>query len=207
MEPVAGNSETPEGIGTNTFMTQDGTLEVLRLYTYSFVDGVPGYQLLDTIAVSYAGLADGNNTLINDNGAFAYVTDSPTTQFIKLYRPGQSSLTVRESTSHVLWAGKRINNSSDFVYGVDDVPYLYRYSENRSYRLYDLADSATKSLLFTDSSGKINSSIGMNLAIVSDDNAAGVPADNPFDTIGGTVGGDEGASTSVAFILTPVPKQ
>ena len=104
------------------------------------------------------------------------------------------------------YAGYRLNNSNDFVYVVDDIPYLYRSSENRSYKLYDLADSTTKILLFTDSSGKIDSTIGMNLAIVSNDNAAGVPAGNSFDTISGTLR-DASSQTDRAFIVTPAPKQ
>jgi hypothetical protein len=205
IDPVAGSM--PKGVGTNMFMTQQqGTLGVLNLYAFAFVDGELMCDLLDTISDSFGG-AWAASTCINDNGAFGYVTDGPSIQSVQLYRPEQSSLTVHESTSFNHYAGYRINNSNDFVYVVDDIPYLYRYSESRSYRLYDLADGATKGSLFVDSSGKIKSTIGMNLAIVSDDNAAGVPAGNPFDTIGGTVGGDGGASTSRAFILTPVPKQ
>ena len=72
------------------------------------------------------------------------MTDGSTTQFVKLYRPGQSTLTVHESTSFTHRTGYRINNSNDFVYQVDSIPYLYRYGENRSYRLYDIADSHAK---------------------------------------------------------------
>ena len=52
-------------------------------------------------------------------------------------------------------SGSRINNSNDFLYNVNGIPYLYRYSDHRSYRLYDLADSYTKNALFASSAGDV----------------------------------------------------
>ena len=91
---------------------------------------------------------------------------------------------------------QRINNSNDFVYNLDNIPYLYRGSENRSYRLYDLADNYTKSVLFASSGGDVKPTYGISLAVVSDDNVAGAPVDEPFDTLGG-----------FGTVLTPVPKR
>ena len=83
---------------------------------------------------------------------------------------------------------REINDSNDFVYNLDSIPYLYRYSEHRSHRLYDLADSNTKSTLFASANGKLkNSTKGIYYAVVSDDNTAGAPVADPFDTIGGWV--------------------
>ena len=79
------------------------------------------------------------------------------------------------------------------------------YGENRSYRLYDLADSYTKSSLFAGSNGKLkNSTKGIYYGIVSDDNAASTPVANPFDTMSGMVGY---GGTCWYFVLTRVPKQ
>ena len=91
--------KAPKGIGSNTFMTNDGG--VLKLYAFSFETGVLWCELLDTISVSFGG-AWAANTFINDNGAFGYVTDGPSTQSVKLYRPGQGKLTVHESAFHSL---------------------------------------------------------------------------------------------------------
>jgi hypothetical protein len=212
VEPVAGSFETPEGIGTNTFMMQDGTLEVLRLYTYSFVGGVPGYQLLDTIPVSYGGGANGNNTHLNEFGAFAYVTDDGNTQSLELFGPEATSERVCESMDFDLSAELQMNNSNDFVYvkyGDGVIPYLYRGSENRSYRLYDIVNSNAKSVLFADSSsGKLKPTANntQGLTSVSDDDVGLLPSNDPFDTIAGSIGYVGDVSSYEAIILTPVRK-
>jgi len=211
IEPALTTTFTSEGgIGTNTFMTStfvgSGENRVFSLYTFAFVNGALEYEPLDTVSV-YPSTGSGINTLINNNGAFGYCTSGPTTKYFKLYQPSHGSLTVRESTASRDYAdlGLRINNSNDFVYNPDDVPYLYRYGENRSYRLYDLADSYTKSALFVSSAGILkNSTRGIVNAVVSDDDAA--PVANPFDTISGYVEYDLTTGANEGFVLTPVAK-
>ena len=165
------------------------------------------YELLDTVVDSCSG----STTFINDNGALGYGTDDGTTQSSNCICRTKAAVTVRESTNAVFehpGAGHRINNSNDFVYNLDSIPYLFRYSENRSYRLYDLADSYTKSTLFASSNGKLkNATKGIYYAVVSDDDAmTGAPGANPFDTIGGWVERDLTTEGQVGFVLTPVPK-
>ena len=212
IEPESELSKIAGGIGTNTFTVQDVLPDLtiaVSLYAFQFDDrGTLSYSLLDTVnPVGYCH--------INDHGALAYVTDDGVARCYKLYLPNQGSLTVRESPSALLEdpkvgpiMGRRINNSNDFVYNVASVPYLYRYNENRSYRLYDLADSYTKSTLFASANGKLkNSSKGIYSAVVSDDDGSGLPVANPFDTIGGWVNYDLTTGVSAGFVLTPVPKQ
>jgi hypothetical protein len=108
-------------------------------------------------------------------GVLGAANNYPATSSIKLYRPGQRSLTVYPSkTLFAGHVGRKVNNSSDFVYNVNSVPYLHRHSESRSYRLDDLADSYTKTLLFASSAGDVrNSPHGIGNAVVADDNLAG----------------------------------
>ncbi len=165
-----GPAPFPNGIGSNTFSVSVWNL--IELYEFQFSDGVLSYTLLDTVADPVYSIVN-----INDNGAFGYGTDDGTIQSVKLYSPDEPTLTVRESTNASFeypHSGFRTNNSNDFVYNLDSIPYLVRYSENRSYRLYDLADSYTKSTLFASSNGKLkNSTQGILGAVVSDDDAAG----------------------------------
>jgi hypothetical protein len=146
---------------------------------------------------------------MDDSGYFAYVTDGGTTQTLWLYRPGQSALKVSESSrssspsyTSIPW---KVNNSGDFVYrfcgpspSLPVVPYLYRHSELRSYRLYDISDSYTKSALFVDSSGVLKYP-AFYPSVTSDDDVSGAPSTNPFDSITGWINPD-------SVVLTPIPK-
>ena len=201
VEAAAETEMSSRGIGSNIFSVWDeGSPGHIDLYGFQFNnDGVLSYEPLDTVAHTTGMCA----TYINENGAFAYSNSNGTTQSIKLYLPDRGSLTVHESPSGAYaTVGTRINNSSDFMYNFGNVPYLYRGGKNRSYRLYDLADGYTKSVLFASSVGDVNGTICFS--VVSDDNVADAPADEPFDAIGGTV-----VNPGVAFgiVLTPVPKQ
>ena len=210
MSSSSQETSLPNGIGSNIFSVSmwyaQWQMYLMELYEFQFdSEGVLSYALLDTVADPVYPIAN-----INDNGAFGYGTDNGTIQSVKLYLPGELSLTVRESTNALFehpHGGYRTNNCNDFVYNLDSIPYLFRYSENRSYRLYDLADSYTKSTLFASSNGTLKDSTkGIYGAVVSDDDAAGAPGANPFDTIGGWVGHDLTTEGNEGFMLTPVPK-
>ena len=180
---------------------------IATLYSFAYSEGELQYELLDTIPAGYP-------TYINDHGAFGYPADRTTTRSIRLYLPGQGSLTVYESASdfYMMASGSTINNSNDFLYNVNGIPYLYRYSNHRSYRLYDLADSYTKNALFASSAGDVKddssaaSSSGVLFSVVSDDDAAGDPTGDPFDTIIASVKGDSSGVWYRAIVLKPVPK-
>jgi len=198
-------SASGEGIGTDTFMTRDHHSDALTLYAFSFVNGVLTYELLDTVPKSFQDWA---KMRINDHGVFGYGVDNGTTKSVRLYLPGQNTIEVHESTATPFFPNGKINNSNDFVYNLDGIPYLYRYLENRSYRLYDLTDSFTKSTLFASSTGRLKDSTqGMQFPLVSDDNVASAPLDNPFDTMAGWVHYDLNTGACEGFVLTPMPKQ
>jgi hypothetical protein len=196
IEPAAEANQLPAGIGSNIFGACDERNAIhIDLYEFQLSgQGELSYRLLDTVADRPRSY-----TYINDSGAFGYATDNGTTQSVRLYRPDQGSLTVHESPSGTYADVRtriRINDSNDFLYTLDGIPYLYRESENRSYRLYDLADNYTKNVLFKSSAGDVNPPYSFVSSVVSDDNVSGAPVDDPFDTIGG-----------LGFVLTPVPKQ
>jgi hypothetical protein len=69
----------------------------------------------------------------------------------------------------------------------------------------DLSHDYTQSTLYASSRGTLKKSTrGVYDAIVSDDEFATVPADNPYDTMGGHVNYDGGGLDT--FVLTPMPR-
>ncbi|MBM4094643.1 MAG: hypothetical protein FJ276_35335 [Planctomycetes bacterium] len=190
------STKQPFGIGDTLFNTWESP-STIRQFSFLFVDGALNYDLVTAMKGIWS------TRYINRHGNFAYIINGENTQTLWFHRPGQSTLKVRESTkfSRLGW---RVNDSGDFVYECADVPYLYRYSEARSYRLYDISDSYTKSALFVDSSGRINSTISLNNGFPSDDNVSAVPEADPFDTLVGTISPDGVDLKSI--VLTPIPK-
>jgi hypothetical protein len=197
----------PKGIGDTLFTTWESNgypAVALRQFSFLFVDGVFNYDLMTTISSTQSILS----TLNNKYGNFAYTISGGVTQVLWFHRPGQSPVKVSESTiltpvTHV--PGWRVNDSGDFMYRWADVPYLYRRSEARSYRLYDISDSYTKGALFVDSSGTIkDSTISLNAPHPSDDDVSGMPAADPFDTLIGRTHTSAGVGRAV--VLTPIPK-
>ncbi len=206
VDPTYPADALPYGVGGSVFgvwKTQPQCIEI-----YEITDPVAlNYSLIDTVAITPDSGA--SLTFMNEYGAFPYPTNDGTNRFVTLYVPYLGSLTVRQSTNALLEypaVGSRINDSNDFIYNLDSVPYLYRFIEGRSYRLYDLADSDTKIALFASRNGTLkNSTKGVYYGVVSDDNAAGGSGEAAFDTMSGMVGHTDTPNES--FVLTPVPRR
>ncbi len=192
---VPATSVLPDwGIGTDTFL--EFKPSALNLYSFDFVGGALVYNLISSVN------AEGGSCS-NEYGAFTYTTDSGKTLWLS--RRGYAPLQVSRSKTSQHTMVRRISNANDVFYLLNGIPYLYRFGENRNYKLYDISDSYTKSALFVDSSGKIKGVMtSLQHLHVSDDNAAGVPASNPFDTIWATF--PVGTNEVHTIVLTPVPK-
>jgi hypothetical protein len=184
------------GIGTNTFLAAVQSPSSSNLYSFNFVGGSLVYSLISTLNT---GLG---TSYSNDNGAFSYLTDSGKTLWLS--RIGYSPLKISSSKTYTHDTGRRINNSCDVLYHLNTIPYLYRFSERKSYKLYDISDSYTKSTLFVDSSGRVIGGSGIQNAGISSDNVAQIPASDPFDTMFGDV--VTGADSVATVVLTPMAK-
>ncbi|MBM4093583.1 MAG: hypothetical protein FJ276_29870 [Planctomycetes bacterium] len=181
----------PRGMNDQTFLVWDSVDSTSKLFSFLYVNGSLLYEPVTSISAR-------NSSIMDDSGYFTYLTDGGTTQTLWLYRPAQSALKVSESASLTLVRPWKVNSSGDFVYAVADVPYLYRHSELRSYRLYDLSDSYTKSTLFVDTSGQLKYAQFFP-SVTSDDDVSNTPSSNPFDSITGWINPD-------SVVLTPIPK-
>jgi len=191
----------PAGLNNDKFLLFNESAYVATLYSYQFLPD--GTLVTNTVAaVSATQISD-----LNDAGWFAYRQDTTRSRYIKICRPGSSTRTVYTTTALAsLEAGVALSNSGDFVYEANGQPYVYRFSESKSYRLYDLLDVAAKSILYPG--GTFGSRIGLAMARVNSSNAAGVPAADPYDHICGMVNltDDPSMANWQAIVLTAVPK-
>jgi hypothetical protein len=186
----------PAGLNNDKFLLLQNN--VATLYSYHFLpDGTLVQQVIGSVSATAV-------SELNNVGWFGYRENNTTYGRIKICRPGTSTVTVYNVRGATVTAGAAISDSGDYGYVADNVPYLYRLSEGKSYKLYDLLDSTAKSILFPN--GTFASRIGMLRFMVNSSNVAGVPTADPFDHMCGTVNltADPSTSNWTTIVLTPV---
>ncbi len=192
-------------MGENYFsLEQDG---VLAIYAYQVDEnGILDYEL-DTVLPE--AVAPG---IMSSNGIVPFVEGITTVkgkkEYTKYYATTYDVVTNTSKTAGEVFDQNAplggANQDGDFVYvsKSDGLGYLYRASENRSYKIYDLLDDAARYELYDSAAGRSQVEFPARYTQVNT-RSTGVPTEAPFDCIISSwndpnSGGDRG------FILTPV---